>query len=292
MSKEETRAKIKEILKFGMKDLLGKISGDFKGNYERKVHNWTLAKFDSVLVAHMVFVSSFESKSGNMFQSIAKEIAKIRYGVEGVPKVIKGRGVNDEEFERLKSNFEEEGQVVMTKIDQSACLEFLTEFREVHKGSGRGHRRRPPSLNQETLKEINNHTFKETDSITSKPIDLAIYDSEKDTYYFMEIKAGGDLDSSNAPGNVAKMLTEFAICGKDNVKLYFATLYNKNGEGNPWTGYIKGYLSDDMLLIGQDFWKRILPEDISFEDLKEIYNEISDELDANNVINNLLSGLG
>jgi hypothetical protein len=37
----------------------------------------------------------------------------------------------------------------------------------------------------------------------------------------MEIKAGGDLDSSNAPGNVIKMLTEYALLGKDKQKKSF-----------------------------------------------------------------------
>ena len=78
MSKVELRESIKSIIKAELSVLIDKISGDFKKNYKRKVNNWTLADFDSVLVAHMVFVSSFESKSGNMFQKIAMDIAKPR----------------------------------------------------------------------------------------------------------------------------------------------------------------------------------------------------------------------
>jgi len=65
--------KVKSIIKAELSVLIDKISDDFKKNYKRKVNNWTLADFDSILVAHMVFVSSFESKSGNMFQKIAKD---------------------------------------------------------------------------------------------------------------------------------------------------------------------------------------------------------------------------
>lgn len=289
MTKEELKTKIKEIIKSKVENLLSRTADDFKNNYTRKTHNWTLAEFDNILVAHIVFVSSFESKSGNMFQSIAEEIAKIRYGEENTPKVIKGRGVSDEEFERFKSDYRGEEQLIITKVDQSACQKFIVDFREKHKSHGRGRKRVGPSLNQDTLKEINKQDLPETEFLTSKPVDLAIYDSENDTYHFMEIKAGGDLDSSNAPGNVAKMLTEFAICGKDNVKLYFATLYNKNGEGNTWTGYVKKYFSDDILLIGKNFWELILPKEISFEDLKDIYNEVSKELNVNNIVNELIS---
>jgi hypothetical protein len=127
-----------------------------------------------------------------------------------------------------------------------------------------------------------------TSSLTSKPVDLAVYNPKDKYYYIMEIKAGGDLDSSNAPGNVIKMLTEYAILGKDNVKLYFSTLYNKNGEGNTWTGFVKKYLSNEMLLIGKNFWTFVLPTDVSFDELGNIYHEAAKELKINEKISNLI----
>ena len=104
---------IKSIIKAELLILMEKISGDFIRNYKRKINNWTLADFDSVLVAHMVFVSSFESKSGNMFQTIARNIAKIKYGgkkddlkwaVEsaGRTKVVIAGGVKKNEKDFLK----------------------------------------------------------------------------------------------------------------------------------------------------------------------------------------------
>lgn len=36
----------------------------------------------------------------------------------------------------------------------------------------------------------------------------------------MELKAGGDLDSSNAPSNVEKLLTIYVDMGLDNCKAY------------------------------------------------------------------------
>jgi hypothetical protein len=287
----EPKNKIKTIIKSEITILISKISEDFIDNYKRKIHNWTLAKFDKTLVAHMVFVSSFESKSGNMFQSIAKQIAKLRYGAENVPSVFKGVGVTDDDINQFKKSFNGTEQIILTKINQSACQEFIALFKENHKAKGRGTDRIPPSINQETIKEINNQKLSRTDFLTFKPIDLGIYDSENDLFYIIEIKAGGDLDSSNAPGNVIKMLTEYAALGKTNSHLYFTTLYNKNGEGNTWTGIIKQYLSNEMILIGKDFWELILPKEITFDELKCIYNEANKELNINSKIADLISSV-
>lgn len=279
------RKNIKSIIKAELSVLIDRISEDFKNNYNRKVNNWTLADFDNVLVAHMVFVSSFESKSGNMFQKIAREIAKIKYGEDNIPVIIQGLGVSNTEFEAFKRSYRGEEQIILTKVDQSDCQKFIASFKEKHKASGRG---RISTLNQETLKEINKEKFAMTSTLTSKPVDLAVHNPNDNNYYILEIKAGGDLDSSNAPGNVIKMLTEYAILGKNNVRLYFATLYNKNGEGNLWTGFIKKYFSDEILLIGKHFWNLILPSEISFEELGKIYHEASTELRINEKITILI----
>ena len=274
-----------------LKHLLGKIADDFVTNYKRKIHNWTLKEFDKSLVAHMVFVSSFESKSGNMFQNIAKRIAKLRYGDANIPKVICGKGVNKETFEEFSNTYTGNEQIIMTAVNQRDCQEFIAGFRERHKAKERGSKRTGPTLNQEALKEINKQKFTTTETFTAKPVDLVIYDDSKKEYYLMEIKAGGDLDSSNAPGNINKMLTEYALLGKDNVKLYFATLYNKNGEGNTWTGIVKQYIAGDMLLIGKNFWEIVLPKNISFDKLTDLYSSAVKELEINKTINDLIKDI-
>ena len=286
--KIDFRTIIKSIIKSELSFLIDRISLDFKINYKRKVSNWTLADFDSVLVAHMVFVSSFESKSGNMFQRIAREIAILKYGKENVPLVMQGLGITDSDFEEIKKKYHGKEQAIFTRVDQSDCQRFIANFKEIHKARGERNNRIKSTLNQDKLKEINDEEFKMTKNITCKPIDLMIYNPIDNKYYMMEIKSCGGLDSSNAPANVIKMLTEYAILGKDNVNLYFSTLYNFNGEGNPWTGQVKKYLSNEMLLIGKDFWEVVLPKEISFEELGKIYNEVTKELGVNEKINKLI----
>ena len=109
---------------------------------------------------------------------------------------------------------------------------------------------------------------------------MAFFDGEN--WNVLELKAGGDLDSSNAPSNVEKLLTIYVDMGIENCKAYFGTLYNKDGEGNTWKGAVKKHMAfPEMFLIGKTFWSKILPDGISFEDFEQIYKEALEEIDLN-----------
>ena len=43
-----------------------------------------------------------------------------------------------------------------------------------------------------------------------------------------------------------------------------------------------------MFLIGSNFWNKILPQDISFNDFIIIYREALQEIDLNSHINNII----
>ncbi len=120
-----------------------------------------------------------------------------------------------------------------------------------------------------------------------KPVDLAFFDGEN--WNVMELKAGGDLDSSNAPANVEKLLTIYTAMGVENCRAYFATLYNKNGEGRAWTGAVKKHMAyPEMFLIGGALWERILPEGVSYGDFVGIYGEALRELRLNERVNDMI----
>ena len=75
----------------------------------------------------------------------------------------------------------------------------------------------------------------------------------------------------------------------NNCNAYFATLYNKDGEGNTWTGAVKKHLNyPSMFLIGSDFWNKILPEGINYEEFTKIYKEALKEIDLNARIRNMI----
>ena len=280
---------IHDIVKNHMETLMEKMVSDFPKNYKNKEYNWILNNFDKENVKSMVFVSSFESKYGNMFEEIARDIAKITYGEDRVPYTLGAATITSEEFYDFLNNFngKDTQQYVISNLDKKASSGAIRQFESNNRGSGRGNSRTPPTLNQDKVKELVNNPSLEYGKISARPVDLIIQDFD-DIYHLIEIKAGGNLDSSKAPGDVQKMLDFYAAVGTTNAELHFATLYNYRGEGQRFTGTITSYIAEDMLLISEDFWEFVLPEDISFEDFKEIYLEVFNELGFNTAINNLI----
>ncbi|MCX7694236.1 MAG: TdeIII family type II restriction endonuclease [Caloramator sp.] len=225
----------------------------------------------------MVFVSSFESKSGNAIQECARRIASLKFGEKNVPLLVNPHGLPTNDIQVtgreqvIISNIKFEDEVVQSEIQK-----FITH----HMASGKGKKRKESTTNQETIKELLQLSKIKSNTIQTKPADLVFFDG--DNWNIVEIKAGGDLDSSNAPGNVKKMLTLYVALNVPNAKLYFATIYHKTGEGTTWTGAVKQYLSyPDMFLIGSKFWEKILPEGIKFTDFCKIYGDAMKEIDLN-----------
>lgn len=68
------REQIKQIIIEEFSRVVNLIENDFKSNYDRKVNNFLLSQMDERITASMVFVSSFESKSGFAIESCAKRL--------------------------------------------------------------------------------------------------------------------------------------------------------------------------------------------------------------------------
>ena len=169
-------------------------------------------------------------------------------------------------------------------VHQILLKKIASKFREDNRGEARS----SSNLNQEKLKEITDEITEEIETINKKPVDL-IYENNGEIN-LIEIKAGGDLDSSNASGNIDKMFTWVSMLGK-NCNLYFATLYHKDGEGNVWKGGIKKYLGEEMILVGKEFWEKILPDDVNFDRFKELYFEACSEVNLNQKMTELISSV-
>lgn len=82
---------IKHIVFEEFSKLTTLIEKDFSGNYKRKVNNFLLSQMDENITASMVFVSSFESKSGFAIETCAKRIARLKFGEENVPAIVNPR---------------------------------------------------------------------------------------------------------------------------------------------------------------------------------------------------------
>lgn len=275
------RNTIKEIVVEEFSKLTNTIESDFKSNYTRKVNNFLLSQMDENITASMVFVSSFESKSGFAIETCAKRIARLKFGEENVPAIVNPRNLEHHISTPVS------GQIIVTDVDthNGNLRGKISAFRANNVASGRGKNRLESGVTQKSIKEnlLPLATEFKTKAIYTKPVDLAFFDGEN--WNVLELKAGGDLDSSNAPSNVEKLLTIYVDMGIENCKAYFGTLYNKDGEGNTWKGAVKKHMAfPEMFLIGKTFWSKILPDGISFEDFEQIYKEALEEIDLNHRI--------
>lgn len=91
------------------------------------------------------------------------------------------------------------------------------------------------------------------------------------TWY--ELKAGGNLDTKNAPSNAAEVTsleTIFSFCDKSISR--FATCYDGKGDGTP-DGAIGKHLDRNQILIGKEFWEEILEDGVSYNDFILAYQE-------------------
>ena len=275
------RNTIKKIVVEEFSKLTNTIESDFKSNYRRKVNNFLLSQMDENITASMVFVSSFESKSGFAIETCAKRIARLKFGEENVPAIVNPR--NLEHHIPTPVN----GQIIVTDVDthNGNLRGKISTFRANNVASGRGKNRVVSGVTQKSIKEnlLPLATEFKTKAIYTKPVDLAFFDGEN--WNVLELKAGGALDSSNAPSNVEKLLTIYVDMGIENCKAYFGALYNKDGEGNTWKGAVKKHMAfPEMFLSGKTFWSKILPDGISFEDFEQIYKEALEEIDLNHRI--------
>lgn len=277
---------IKKIIVEEFSNLTILIEKDFVSNYKRKVNNFLLSQMDEQITASMVFVSSFESKSGFAIETCAKRVARLKFGEENVPAIVNPRG--------LEHNIPAPaaGQIVVTDVDthNGDLRGEIAAFRANNEAHGKGKDRVDSGVTQSSIREKLfplSDKYKST-SIFTKPVDLAFFDGEH--WNIMELKAGGDLDSSNAPSNVEKLLTIYVDMGIEDCNTYFATLYNKDGEGNTWTGAVKKHLNyPSMFLIGAAFWNKILPAGLTFEDFSEIYRSALEEIDLNKHITDMIN---
>lgn len=89
---------ILDLLTMEMQTMLVALKKDTPNNFRRKANNFLLSQFDPDVLFYTAFTSSFESKSGNALENCAKAIARLRYGPDSVPAIIKGLGATEEDI--------------------------------------------------------------------------------------------------------------------------------------------------------------------------------------------------
>ena len=98
-------------------------------------------------------------------------------------------------------------------------------------------------------------------------------------HYLIELKIGGDLDNKKARSEKEALLEQYCILTNDlgseeQVKILFATAYNRYGEGEPWRqGRVLQFFSEDELCISKDFWNLVCKSQQGFDIVMDEYRK-------------------
>lgn len=146
-----TELQIKNIVYEEFSKLISNIEGDFKTNFVKKRYNFLLSQLDETITANMVFVSSFESKSGFAIETCAKRIARLKFGDENVPAIVNPRNVKHNINPNTIS-----GQIIVTDIDtdNGELRGNISTFRATNVAAGKGSSRSESGVTQTSIKSL------------------------------------------------------------------------------------------------------------------------------------------
>lgn len=120
--------------------------------------------------------------------------------------------------------------------------------------------------------------------------DYYLIDEETGMHYLIELKIGGDLDNKKARSEKEALLEQYCILtnrlGEEQVKVLFATAYNRYCEGKPWTqGRVRQFFCEEELCISRDVWNLVCKSGHGYETVMDEYkknahfiNEALDEI--------------
>lgn len=225
------------------------------GTINMKIHNIFIAALGSEIQYYTSLVRSLDSSLGNMLERMALSIAELKYVVT---KSVDGY------------LYPEQNQVISTLL-------------EGYKNSKNPLK---PKLEHYTQIDEASHAYRTDESIDRKAFykthvsDYCFYDKDTKHYYILELKIGGDLDNKKARSEKEAVFEQYAILKNTldpnaNVTCYFATAYNRFGEGQAWQQTrVRQFFCEEELLIGKDFWDFVC-------DSPEGYNVVIDEYKKN-----------
>ena len=217
---------------------------DENGTINSKIHNIFISALGPEIQYYSALVRSLDSSLGNMLETMAINIATINYDVtQHVEGVLYGE---------------------QTKY----IAKILEEYKR--------HARIPAVQDYEGITKFSNKNAVITKRHES---DYCLKDLETGMHYLIELKIGGDLDNKKARSEKEALLEQYCILtnslgSEKKVKIYFATAYNRYGEGNEWNqGRVLQFFSKEELLISSDFWNMICKSPRGYEIVIDEYKK-------------------
>lgn len=201
---------------------------DENGTINMKIHNVFIAALGSDIQYYSALSRSLDSSLGNMLEKMAIKIASLHYQVRQYV----------------------EGDL---SIEQTAYIaQLLEEYKR--------HSRKPLVEDYAKISSLYAH---ESSISKRHESDYCLLDEETGMYYLIELKIGGDLDNKKARSEKEALLEQYCILtnalgSQERVRIYFATAYNRYGEGRPWIqGRVRQFFADEELLISNAFWNMV-----------------------------------
>jgi len=228
---------------------------DPQGTLNMKIHNVFIQALGDEVRYYSALVRSLDSSLGNMLERLAINIAELSYEVN---RHVAGP-LSSEQTTRIATLLE-----AYKRRQKTPEVSDYQDLRGLGTGSA---------------------TTKRHDS------DYYLVDRETQRHYLIELKIGGDLDNKKARSEKEALLEQFCILSNSLpagsvVRVFFATAYNRFGEGREWRQErVRQYFASEELLIGRDFWNFVCRSD-------DGYSVVLDEYCANaHLIKDALSSI-
>ena len=228
----------------GLKSRYVKEANDPRGVINSKKNNCFIAELGEEFIFYSAFVRSFDSSFGNVLERMGNNIAKLFYTV------------NNEISSFLLPEQSQNIANIMASYDNHTEPEIWHY------------------ANQRFITPKNTVSFNQVHQT-----DNYFYDEKRKIHYIIELKAGGDLDNKKSRAEKIELLKEYyllknKIPTNEQVKIYFATAYNKFGEGNEWKQErVKQYFAEEELLIGKDYWNFVCNDKDGFNIIFNQYKQ-------------------
>lgn len=220
---------------------------DEDGTINMKIHNVFIAALGSEIQYYSALARSLDSSLGNMLEKMAIKIATLNYEVTQ----------------------EVEGVIYQEQTD------YIAELLECYKNTKGSNHKKPSVDDYRNIVNKNKSAGHNKVHVS----DYYLKDAASGMHYLIELKIGGDLDNKKARSEKEALLEQYCILSntlgsEENVKILFATAYNRYGEGKPWTqGRVRQFFADEELCISKDFWNLVCKDERGYDIVIDEYKK-------------------
>lgn len=274
----ESMNKLNLLEKYITKELQGlreNVISNFSENIENRKLNPFLCIDNKEIVKYMALGRSLDSQLGNRIQHIILYCTRLKYGMENAPNIISVNKVSKKEI-NLKL-FYVDIDVDEKELKKDAQLAnqyiYINEKIDIEKAKSKLKIKKRSNV----LKEKDIHISLSSENSLSDqkraiPVDLLFFIAD-DTINKFEIKMGGNLDTKNAKSNADEVkILQKLFSFIENNNSYFATCYGTCSDA------VRKKLDTSQILNGQDFWNKVLPEEIIYEEFIGLFKKVFKKL--------------